>query len=67
VTPGARFVALYGGVFMVAACTEAFERGAGRRFPAWDRFVVQLVVAVGVVLAGVYAITLAFLLWGRWG
>ncbi len=66
-TPGARFVALYAGLFVVAACTESFERCAGRRFPEWDAFVWQLAVIMGAVLATVWVITLGFVALGRWG
>ena len=63
----AYFIALPVGVLLLAACTEAFQRGARHRFPVWEEFVWQCVWIVGGAVATAWVVTLAFLALGRWG
>ena len=61
------FLAFVSSALVVALLVEAFERGAGRRFPALDRLVSDLAWIVAFTVGSAYLITFVFVALALWG
>ena len=58
---------LAGAALALALCSSAFEAGARRKFPEWNRFLSDVGWVLGGMAVAVIVVTLFFVALGVWG